>query len=70
MKISLTLLVLPHDTYGRDFGLFIEQHLPFVPGSNIVGIVSKLGPGVTRYAVGDHIYGQGDPKATIPRSAQ
>ncbi|KAG4436064.1 hypothetical protein IFR05_008454 [Cadophora sp. M221] len=68
IKVTATQL-LPHDTYGRDFGLFIGQHLPFVLGSNIAGIVSKLGPDVTRYAVGDHIYGQGDPKAIVPNSS-
>ncbi|KAH7346885.1 chaperonin 10-like protein [Rhexocercosporidium sp. MPI-PUGE-AT-0058] len=68
IKVTATQL-LPHDTYGRDFGLFISQHLPFVLGSNIVGIVSKLGPDVTRYALGDHIYGQGDPKAVVPNSS-
>ncbi|KAL5318347.1 hypothetical protein ACEPPN_013407 [Leptodophora sp. 'Broadleaf-Isolate-01'] len=68
IKVTATQL-LPHDTYGRDFGLFIGQHLPFVLGSNIAGIVSKLGPDVIRYAVGDHIYGQGDPKAVIPNSS-
>lgn len=60
--------VLPHDTYGRDFGLFIEPNLPYILGTNITGIVEKLGPGETKYSIGDHIFGQGNPFATQPDS--
>ena len=60
--------VLPHDTYGRDMGLFIKAHLPYGLGTNIAGIVTKLGPGVTKYQIGQHIFGQGSPVAPIPDS--
>ena len=50
--------VLPHDTYGRDFGLFIAEKLPFILGTNVAGIVKKLGAKVTKYSIGDHIFGQ------------
>jgi NADPH2:quinone reductase len=50
--------VLPHDTYGRDFGLFISEKLPFILGTNVAGIVQKLGANVTKYSVGDRIFGQ------------
>ncbi|CZR58222.1 related to alcohol dehydrogenase, zinc-containing [Phialocephala subalpina] len=58
--------VLPHDTASRDKGLFISNHLPSVPAHNIAGIVQELGPDVTEYSIGQHIYGQGDPLAVTP----
>ena len=65
--ISLTSRsVLPHDTYGRDLGLFIGHKLPFILGTNIAGIVEKLGPGVTSYVVGDHVFGLGSPNVLTP----
>ncbi|KIN03638.1 hypothetical protein OIDMADRAFT_51592 [Oidiodendron maius Zn] len=60
--------VLPHDTYGRDRGLFFKAHLPCGLGTNIAGIVTRLGPGVTKYQTGQHIFGQGSPVAPIPDS--
>jgi NADPH:quinone reductase len=62
------LIVLPHDTYGRDLGIFIQDHLPYVLGNNIAGTVEELGPDITKYSVGEHIYGQGSPVIPLPDS--
>jgi NADPH:quinone reductase-like Zn-dependent oxidoreductase len=37
---------------------------PHVPGSDFAGTVSSTGPDVTRFAVGDEIFGVGLPRAT------
>ncbi|RDW85278.1 hypothetical protein BP6252_02868 [Coleophoma cylindrospora] len=58
IKVTSTML-LPHDTYGRDMGLFVGKKLPFILGGNIAGIVMKVGDNVNKYTVGQHIYGQG-----------
>ena len=58
--------VLPHDSYGRDKGLFIASNLPYVLGSNIAGVIEQLGPEVTSFAVGDLVLGQGNPVASLP----
>jgi NADPH:quinone reductase len=60
------MIVLPHDTYGRDKGLFIEERLPFILGNNIGGVVEKLGEGVTSFTPGDQVFGQGDPLYPTP----
>lgn len=44
---------------ARDSGLFISSKLPFILGANLAGEVLSLGPNVTKYVVGQHIYGQG-----------
>ncbi|RAO71425.1 uncharacterized protein BHQ10_007437 [Talaromyces amestolkiae] len=65
----LSAMLLPHDTYGRDWGLLIEERLPYVPSANIGGVVEKLGDGVTSFSIGDEIFGQGDPMYPTPDSA-
>ncbi|TVY27567.1 hypothetical protein LHYA1_G004056 [Lachnellula hyalina] len=55
--------VLPHDTYGRDVGLFFADHLPYVLGSNIAGTVQSPNPA---YSLGTHIYGPGNPLSSVP----
>lgn len=37
---------------------------PHVPGSDFAGTVSAVGPGVTRFAIGDEVFGVGLPRAT------
>ncbi|KAJ5113217.1 GroES-like protein [Penicillium angulare] len=57
--IKVTIAGLnPHDAKARDHGLFIKDHLPAVLGADVVGIVMSLGPDVTRFKEGDHIFGQ------------
>ncbi|RAH67864.1 zinc-binding alcohol dehydrogenase family protein [Aspergillus aculeatinus CBS 121060] len=48
----------PHDAKSRDYGLFIQESLPAVLAADVVGVVTRLGPNVTRYQEGDHIVGQ------------
>jgi len=62
-------MLLPHDTYGRDMGLFIGKNLPFILGSNIAGAVQVVGQNVTKYTIGQHIYGQGRMLDPTPDSA-
>jgi len=62
----LSTMLLPHDTYGRDKGLFIQERLPFILGNNIGGVVEKLGEGVTSFTPGDQVFGQGDPLYPTP----
>jgi NADPH2:quinone reductase len=49
-------------------GLFFKENLPYGLGTNVSGIVIKLGLGVTKYQVNQHIFGQGSPIAPIPDS--
>lgn len=49
--------MLPHDTYGRDWGLFIGEKLPYILGSNLAGTVVKTGEGVSGFQTGDSIFG-------------
>jgi NADPH:quinone reductase len=69
IKVTATQL-LPHDTYGRDSGLFFGERLPFVPGTNIAGIVTALGPETqsspSSYKIGDAIFGLGSPLHPTP----
>ncbi|TVY36633.1 Dehydrogenase [Lachnellula subtilissima] len=62
IKVTATQL-LPHDTYGRDMGLFFADHLPYVLGSNIAGTVQSPNPA---YSLGTHIYGPGNPLSPVP----
>jgi len=38
---------------------------PHVPGSDFAGTVTEVGEGVTRFAVGDEVFGIGLPRATV-----
>lgn len=49
----------PHDQKGRDMGLFIKDHLPAILGSDIVGVVTALGEGASRFKVGERVVAQG-----------
>ncbi|RMD42143.1 hypothetical protein DV735_g2995, partial [Chaetothyriales sp. CBS 134920] len=55
----------PHDQLIRDLGIII-QAFPWIPANDLAGTVVKLGPGVTKYAVGDRIFGQSDLHAKVP----
>lgn len=48
---------MPHDSYGRDRGVFIGDKLPFVLGSSIAGVVEEAGPSVADFKTGDRVFG-------------
>jgi NADPH:quinone reductase-like Zn-dependent oxidoreductase len=50
--------VNPVDTYFRT-GEYPLPELPWVPGSDLAGVVGAVGPGVTEFAVGDRVFGTG-----------
>jgi NADPH:quinone reductase len=45
----------PHDQKARDLGLFISNLLPAVLTNDVAGTVVALGPGVTKYQIGDRV---------------
>lgn len=47
-----------HDSKSRDYGLFIQDSLPAVLAADLAGVVKRVGPNVTRFKEGDHIFGQ------------
>ncbi|KAL5327572.1 hypothetical protein ACEPPN_005273 [Leptodophora sp. 'Broadleaf-Isolate-01'] len=60
----------PHDHASRDFGLFIAGNLPAVLANDTVGTVVSLGPGVTKYQIGDRVLSQsGSSGANYPQMA-
>lgn len=63
--IQVTIAGLnPHDAKSRDHGLFIKDLLPAVLAADVAGVVKRVGPNVTRFKEGDHIFGQ----ASLPDS--
>ncbi|OJK01312.1 hypothetical protein ASPACDRAFT_115951 [Aspergillus aculeatus ATCC 16872] len=59
VQIKVTVAGLnPHDAKSRDYGLFIQDALPAVLAADVVGVVTQLGPEVTRFEPGDHVVGQ------------
>jgi NADPH:quinone reductase-like Zn-dependent oxidoreductase len=51
--------VNPADWKAREgyFKDFVSFQMPYVPGTDLSGVVAALGPGVAGYAVGDEVYG-------------
>ncbi|HJZ92115.1 MAG TPA: NADPH:quinone reductase [Gemmataceae bacterium] len=49
--------VNPIDTYIRSGAVSMPMPKPFVPGCDLAGVVDKVGPGVTRFKVGDRVWG-------------
>ena len=50
--------VNPVDTYFRT-GEYPLPELPWIPGSDVAGVVGAVGPGVTEFSVGDRVFGTG-----------
>ncbi|KAK4900821.1 hypothetical protein LTR27_002002 [Elasticomyces elasticus] len=61
--------LLPHDAYGRDWGLFIGEKLPFVLAGSVAGTVEELGPGLTSFQVGDRVFGTSNIDYPTPDQA-
>ncbi len=49
--------VNPVDTYIRNGANYWELPLPFIVGSDVAGTVAAVGPDVTRFQVGDRVWG-------------
>ena len=47
----------PIDTYIRNGANYWELPSPFVPGCEVAGVVEAIGPNVTRFQVGDRVWG-------------
>ncbi|KAJ5216920.1 GroES-like protein [Penicillium chermesinum] len=47
----------PHDAKARE-GLFTKGHLPAILAADVVGVVTSVGPHVTRFKPGDRVFGQ------------
>jgi NADPH:quinone reductase-like Zn-dependent oxidoreductase len=41
-----------------EFKLIVPYEAPFILGHDLAGVVSRVGPAVTRFAVGDEVYGR------------
>ncbi|KAK5735190.1 hypothetical protein LTR17_008358 [Elasticomyces elasticus] len=61
--------LLPHDAYGRDWGLYIGEKLPFVLAGSVAGTIEELGPGVTSFHVGDCVFGTSNIDYPTPDQA-
>lgn len=46
-----------------EFRDVMPLEFPHIPGNDVAGTVSEIGPGVTAFAVGDEIFGQAVPRA-------
>ncbi|KAF2171808.1 hypothetical protein M409DRAFT_18041 [Zasmidium cellare ATCC 36951] len=64
VKVTATML-LPHDAYGRDMGLFMDDKLPYIPGANVAGIVEQV-QGSSVFEKGNHVFGMSDFMAPLP----
>ena len=49
--------VNPIDTYIRSGMVAMPMSFPFVIGADLAGVVESLGPGATRFRVGDRVWG-------------
>jgi NADPH2:quinone reductase len=54
---TAAVAVNPVDTYIRSGAIALELPLPFIVGCDLAGIVQELGPGATRFKVGDRVWG-------------
>ncbi|KAH7385154.1 putative alcohol dehydrogenase [Phaeosphaeria sp. MPI-PUGE-AT-0046c] len=59
IQVRVTVAGLnPHDQKARDRGLFIKDTLPSSLANDVVGIVTAIGDGVTRFNIGDNVFSQ------------
>jgi NADPH:quinone reductase len=50
--------VNPHDQKVRDYGLFIGTNVPAMIVNDIAGTVASIGPNVSGFKIGDHVFAQ------------
>ncbi|KAH7398573.1 chaperonin 10-like protein [Pyrenochaeta sp. MPI-SDFR-AT-0127] len=59
VQIRVTVAGLnPHDQKARDRGLFIKDTLPAILAHDVTGVVTVVGPDVTKFKIGDKIVSQ------------
>lgn len=69
VQIRVTVAGLnPHDQKCRDRGFLIADRLPAVLANDVVGRVTAVGKGVTKYKVGDRIFTQGNSSPGSPQN--
>ncbi|KAM0713383.1 hypothetical protein Q7P37_010345 [Cladosporium fusiforme] len=56
IKVS-ACMILPHDTYSRDWGFYIADKLPAILGANVAGKITALGDEVKAFREGDRVFG-------------
>ena len=67
--------VNPADWKTREGKLsaYIDYHFPFVLGFDLAGVIAAVGPGVTRWQVGDQVFGMSNQRngndGTTPNTA-
>jgi len=49
--------VNPIDTYIRSGAVSMPLPKPFIPGCDVAGVVDRVGPGTSRFKVGDRVWG-------------
>ncbi|KAK4496904.1 hypothetical protein PRZ48_011353 [Zasmidium cellare] len=69
IKVKVAHL-LPHDSYMRDWGLFVGDKLPWVLAGDVAGTIEKIGPSTTTsFDIGDRVIGLCLPTTPVPDSA-
>ena len=48
--------VNPFDTYMRTGTYAIKPQLPYTPGADAAGVIAEVGPGASRFKLGDRVY--------------
>ena len=59
----------PIDMYVRSGMVKMPLPMPFIPGSDVAGTVSAVGPGVRRFKVGDRVWGTNQGLSGRPGTA-
>jgi NADPH2:quinone reductase len=54
---TMAAAVNPVDTYIRSGTIAMDLPKPFIVGCDLAGVVQELGPGATRFKVGDRVWG-------------
>lgn len=60
----------PHDQKARDAGLFIKDKLPAILGNDVTGVVTVVGPDVTKFKIGDRVVSQSRLDGNSQRALQ
>ncbi|KAF3046159.1 hypothetical protein E8E12_011452 [Didymella heteroderae] len=71
VQIRVTVAGLnPHDQKARDAGLFIKDNLPAVLANDVTGVVTVVGPGASKFKVGDRVVTQSNLDGYTQRGTQ